>query len=69
MWQQQARDSVCSKLRDKRDRERKVSPLVRAQDAVLLDNTAMDVEETARVVIMLARECERELGKAAGRKT
>src|SRR5580765_3033714 len=42
--------------RDRRDRERKVSPLVRASDAVLVDNTAMDVNETARLVVMLARE-------------
>src|SRR5690242_10469699 len=34
--------------RDKRDKEREVSPLIRAKDAVLIDNTAMDVEETAR---------------------
>lgn len=40
--------------RDKRDRERKVSPLVRAADAVLIDNTAMGIEETARVIVMLA---------------
>ena len=46
--------------RDLRDRERKVSPLVRARDAVLLDNTAMDIEETARLVVMLARERDRE---------
>jgi len=45
--------------RDKRDRERKVSPLVRAADAVLVDNTAMDVEETARLIVMLAREREK----------
>jgi CMP/dCMP kinase len=44
--------------RDRRDRERKVSPLVRAADAVLVDNTAMDVEETARLVVMLVRESE-----------
>ena len=44
--------------RDKRDRERKVSPLVRAKDAVLLDNTAMGLEETARLVVFLARERE-----------
>jgi cytidylate kinase len=50
--------------RDRRDRERKVSPLVRASDAVLVDNTAMDVEETARLVVMLAREREEELSKA-----
>jgi len=42
--------------RDKRDRERKVSPLVRAADAVLVDNTAMGIEETARLIVMLARE-------------
>src|SRR5262249_42588749 len=47
--------------RDKRDRERKVSPLVRAADAVLVDNTAMDVEETARLIVMLAKERAREL--------
>jgi cytidylate kinase len=54
--------------RDRRDRERKVSPLVRASDAVLVDNTAMDAEETARLVIMLAREREKEIANAAGRK-
>jgi cytidylate kinase len=42
--------------RDRRDRERKMSPLVRAADAVLVDNTAMDAEETARVIVMLAKE-------------
>ena len=50
--------------RDKRDRERKVSPLVRATDAVLVDNTAMGIEETARLIVMLVRERERELAKA-----
>ena len=54
--------------RDKRDRERKVSPLVRAADAVIVDNTAMDVEETARLIVMLAREREKELTAAVGRK-
>ena len=42
--------------RDKRDRERKVSPLVRAKDAVLVDNTAMGIEETARLIVLLAHE-------------
>jgi cytidylate kinase len=42
--------------RDKRDRERKVSPLVRAKDAVLVDNTAMGIEETARLIVYLATE-------------
>lgn len=54
--------------RDKRDRERKVSPLIRAKDAVLVDNTAMDIEETVRLIVMLARERESELAKTAGGK-
>jgi CMP/dCMP kinase len=54
--------------RDKRDRERKVSPLIRASDAVLVDNTAMDIEETARLIVMLARERESELAKTLGGK-
>ena len=42
--------------RDARDKEREASPLVRAADAVLVDNTAMDVEETARLIVLLAQE-------------
>jgi len=45
--------------RDRRDRERTVSPLVRANDAVLLDNTAMGIEETARLIVFLARAREK----------
>ncbi len=41
--------------RDRRDKERESSPLVRAPDAVLVDNTAMDVEETSRLIVLLAR--------------
>jgi cytidylate kinase len=44
------------RARDQRDRERKMSPLVRAPDAVVVDNTAMDAEETARVIVLLAGE-------------
>jgi cytidylate kinase len=51
------------KDRDRRDRERKVSPLARAADAVLVDNTAMDAEETARLIVMLARQLERPGGE------
>jgi CMP/dCMP kinase len=51
------------RLRDQRDTERIVSPLVRAPDAILIDNTAMDVEETARVIVLLAREREAKLSK------
>jgi cytidylate kinase len=42
--------------RDRRDRERAASPLARARDAVLVDNSAMDAEETARLIVLLARE-------------
>jgi len=42
--------------RDRRDRERDMSPLVRAADAVVVDNTAMDAEETARVIVLCALE-------------
>jgi cytidylate kinase len=52
--------------RDRRDRERKVSPLVRASDAVLVDNTAMDIEETARLVVMLARRVGGDVGGDLG---
>ena len=41
--------------RDRRDSQRAVSPLVRAADAVLVDNTAMDAEETARLIALLAQ--------------
>ena len=54
--------------RDKRDRQRKVSPLVRAKDAVLVDNTAMDIEETARLIVMLVHERESQIAKVAGRE-
>jgi cytidylate kinase len=42
--------------RDRRDRERATSPLTRAADAVLVDNTAMDAEETARLIVLLAKD-------------
>ncbi|HWG58045.1 MAG TPA: (d)CMP kinase [Candidatus Acidoferrales bacterium] len=41
--------------RDRRDRERASSPLVRAADAVIVDSTAMETEEVARLVVMLAQ--------------
>ena len=42
--------------RDRCDRQRAASPLRRAADAVLVDNTAMDAEETARLIVLLAKE-------------
>ncbi|MGA9940278.1 MAG: (d)CMP kinase, partial [Candidatus Acidiferrales bacterium] len=44
--------------RDRRDREREDSPLVRAKDATVVESTAMEPEEVARLVVMLARENE-----------
>jgi cytidylate kinase len=49
--------------RDRRDSERETSPLVRAADAVIVDNTAMDAEETARVIVLLAQEKVRAAGR------
>jgi cytidylate kinase len=42
--------------RDRRDSGRATSPLVRTADAVVVDSTAMEPEEAARLVVMLARE-------------
>ena len=42
--------------RDRRDSERTTSPLIRAADAVIVDSTAMEPEEVARLVVMLANE-------------
>jgi CMP/dCMP kinase len=50
--------------RDRRDRERATSPLTQAPDAVLVDSTAMEAEEVARLVAMLARG--REAAAAGG---
>lgn len=42
--------------RDARDRERPVSPLVPAKDAVMLDTTGMDIPAVTAVVLALARD-------------
>lgn len=42
--------------RDRRDASREHSPLVRAEGAVFIDSTAMEPEEVARLIAMLARE-------------
>jgi cytidylate kinase len=60
------RTLVETRERDQRDRERVTSPLVRAADAVLVDNTAMDADETARLIVLLARELENEERQAPG---
>jgi CMP/dCMP kinase len=42
--------------RDRRDQGRTTSPLVRASDAVVVDSTAMEPDEVARLVVMLAKD-------------
>jgi CMP/dCMP kinase len=42
--------------RDRRDVEREHSPLKRAQDAVLVDSTAMEADEVARLIVLLTKE-------------
>ncbi len=42
--------------RDERDRERAVSPLVPAADAVVVDTTGMDIAAVTNTVLALARE-------------
>ncbi len=42
--------------RDQRDSQRATSPLVRASDSVVIDSTAMDAEDVARLVVTLAKE-------------
>lgn len=44
--------------RDRRDTQRAASPLTRAPEAVIVDSTAMDAEEVARLIAMLARKKE-----------
>jgi cytidylate kinase len=51
--------------RDKLDSEREHSPLVRASDAILVDNTGIGIEETVRLIVLLARERQGEMAKTA----
>ena len=45
--------------RDWRDANRHESPLVASDDAIIVDSTAMEAEEVARVIVLLAREKEK----------
>jgi cytidylate kinase len=46
--------------RDRRDTVRKASPLLAAPDAVIVDSSAMEREEVARLIVLLAREEEKQ---------
>jgi cytidylate kinase len=48
--------------RDLRDMQRAISPLRRGEDAVYVDCSAIDAEEAARLIAMLAREREQQAG-------
>jgi cytidylate kinase len=50
--------------RDRRDRDRAISPLRRAADAVYVDSTVMEAEEVAQLIALLARERQKELSAA-----
>ncbi|HEV2422241.1 MAG TPA: (d)CMP kinase [Candidatus Acidoferrales bacterium] len=51
--------------RDRRDASREHSPLIRAEDAVFVDSTAMEPAEVARLIAMLAREAAAERVKSS----
>lgn len=43
-------------LRDKRDSEREVAPLVKAKDAIEIDTTTMSISEVVHHILLLAKE-------------
>lgn len=43
-------------LRDQQDSERKVSPLVQAQDAIFIDTTKITIHEVAQAILTLAKD-------------
>jgi cytidylate kinase len=51
--------------RDRRDSNRPVAPLTRAPDAVLLDSTALTVDEVVRQIVERVRVVERQLAQGA----
>ena len=44
------------KLRDKTDSEREIAPLVKADDAVLIDTTGLSIEEVVTKILALCKE-------------
>ena len=44
------------KNRDEQDMNRTVSPLVQAEDAVLVDTSALSIEEVVEAIIKIARD-------------
>jgi cytidylate kinase len=44
--------------RDKRDKERKISPLTPAQDAQIIDNSNIDAKQTFQIILKNINECQ-----------
>lgn len=42
--------------RDRLDSEREISPLVQADDAILIDTTALKIDEIVNRIVVLAKE-------------
>lgn len=51
-------DALCKTLleRDERDTQRRIAPLAPAADAVIIDTTALTIDEVLRQVLMLAKK-------------
>ena len=52
-------DDVLSDIekRDKNDRERDIAPCVPAEDAILLDNSEINFEQTVEAALRIIEEC------------
>ena len=51
------------KDRDKRDSTRKLAPLKRAQDAIYIDSTNLDIEQVTKKIINIIKETKNKEGK------
>ncbi len=45
--------------RDRQDMTREISPLVQAEDAVLIDSSDMTIEEVAEKIMALVKSCRK----------
>ncbi len=54
--------------RDRRDTERPVAPLVRADDAHLVDSSSLDIDQVVEEIVRIVRGVEAKLREAAGKR-
>lgn len=54
---QSLREAIA--LRDKKDMEREISPLVKADDAVALDTTSLSIDEVVNQILQIVKEKQR----------